>query len=293
MTRRPPQLRRSWCFMPGAEREALLAAASCGADVLIQELEDFTPPQRRAEGRAISAEVLAAWKAAGIVAAVRVNPLDGDGLADLAAIMPGAPDVVMLPKVAKPDHMAELERAVARLERENRLAPGSTELVPNLESARGLVAAEAILSAGPRISAGLGGGEDMAADLGAERTREGGELVHVRALFLIAARAAGVVPIDPPYTWADAAGCEADARAGRRLGYPAKSAVAPEHCAIINRVLTPSADEARRAARIVEAFEAARARGEARALLDGSLVELPIYLSAKRLCDRARSFGVG
>jgi citrate lyase subunit beta/citryl-CoA lyase len=278
--------------MPGAERSALLAAASSGADVLIQELEDFTPPQRRGEARAVSAEVLAAWKAAGIVAAVRVNPLDGDGLADLAAVMPGAPDVVMLPKVARPDHMLELERAVARLERENGLAPGSTELVPNLESARGLLAAEAILSASPRISAGLGGGEDMAADLGAERTREGAELSHVRAHFLIAARAAGIVPIDLPYTWADAEGCEADARAARRLGYPAKSAVTPEHCATINRVLTPSAEEAARAARVIEAFEAARARGEARALLDGSLVELPIYLSARRLYELARSFAV-
>ena len=293
MTRRPPPLRRSWCFMPGAERDALVAAATSGADVLIQELEDFTPPQRRGEARAISAEVVAAWKAAGIVAAVRVNPLDGDGLTDLAAVMPGAPDMVMLPKVARPDHMIELERAVARAERDCGLPPGSTEIVPNLESARGLLAAEAILSASPRISAGLGGGEDMAADLGAERTREGAELAPVRALFLLAARAAGVVPIDLPYTWADPEGCEADARAARRMGYPAKSAVTPEHCAVINRVLTPSAEEARRAARIVEAFEAARARGEGRVLLDGSLVELPIYLSAKRLYERARSFGVG
>ena len=290
--RRVPQLRRSWCFMPGAERAALLAAATCGADVLIQELEDFTPPQRREEARAISAEVMAAWKAAGVVAAVRVNALDGDGMADLAAVMPGAPDIIMLPKVSKPDHMIELDRAVAQLERACGLVPGSTELVPNIESARGLVVAEAILSASPRIVAGIGNGEDMAADLGAERSREGSELAYVRMRFLVAARAAGVVPIDLPYTWTDAPGCEADARESRRLGYPAKSAVTPEHCAIINRVLTPSAEEAARAARIVTAFETARARGEGRVLVDGSLVELPIYLSSKRLWQRAQSFGV-
>jgi len=278
--------------MPGAERKALIAAASSGADVLIQELEDFTPPQRRGEARAISAEVIAAWKAAGVVAAVRVNALDGDGMTDLAAVMPGAPDMIMLPKVARPDHMVELDRAVTRLERECGLPPGSTEIVPNIESARGLVAAEAILSASPRIVAGLGNGEDMAADLGAERSHEGSELAYVRMRFLVAARAAGVVPIDLPYTWTDIEGCEADARESRRLGYPAKSAVTPDHCAVINRALTPSPDEASRAARVVEAFEAARARGEARVLVDGSLVELPIYLSAKRLWARARSLGV-
>ena len=291
-SRRPPGLRRSWCFMPGAEREALLAAAASGADVLIQELEDFTPPQRRGEARTISAEVVAAWKAAGIVAAVRVNVLDGDGLTDLAAIMAGAPDIVFLPKVAKPEHMLELERAVARAEREHGLAPGSTELVANIETARGFVAAHAILSASPRITAGIGGGEDMAADLGAERTREGSEMLHLRQRFLIEARAAGVVAIDTPYTWTDEAGCEAETLAARRLGYGAKSAVTPAHCRLINRVLTPSAEEAGRCARIVEAFEAGRARGEGRVILDGSLVELPIYLSAKRLCERARAFGV-
>ena len=52
--RRPPSLRRCWLFLPGADRRALLAASSCGADVLIQELEDFTPPERRPEARALS-----------------------------------------------------------------------------------------------------------------------------------------------------------------------------------------------------------------------------------------------
>jgi len=40
---RPVWLCRSWLFVPGADEAALLAAAASGADVLIQELEDFTP----------------------------------------------------------------------------------------------------------------------------------------------------------------------------------------------------------------------------------------------------------
>ena len=290
--RRPPRLRRSWCFLPGAEREILLNARTSGADVLIQELEDFTPPDRRAEARAISAEVLRAWKSAGAVAAVRINVLDGDGLADLAAVMPAAPDVVLLPKVTTAEQVTELERAVCRLESDVGMRLRSTELVPNIESALGLVNAQAILSASPRVTAALAGGEDMAADLGAERTRGGAELAYVRARMLVDSRAAGILPIDMPYTWTDAEGCEADVWAARRLGYTAKAAVSAEHCAIINRVLTPSAEEVAQASRMVEAFETARSRGHARVLLDGSLVELPNYLTAKRLCDRAAAFGV-
>jgi citrate lyase subunit beta/citryl-CoA lyase len=43
--------RRSWLFVPGADESAHAAAARSGADVIILELEDFTPPERRAQAR--------------------------------------------------------------------------------------------------------------------------------------------------------------------------------------------------------------------------------------------------
>lgn len=81
--RRPTGLRRSWLFVGGAEEAHLIGAASSGADVIIQDLEDFTAPAQRSRGREISANVMGAWKAASVVAAVRVNPLDGEGSEDL------------------------------------------------------------------------------------------------------------------------------------------------------------------------------------------------------------------
>ncbi|MEQ8700021.1 MAG: aldolase/citrate lyase family protein, partial [Bauldia litoralis] len=68
--RRPVRAQRSWLFVPGADAEALAAAPASGADVLIQELEDFTPPQRRPEARALARETYAAWRAAGRLTAV-------------------------------------------------------------------------------------------------------------------------------------------------------------------------------------------------------------------------------
>jgi citrate lyase subunit beta / citryl-CoA lyase len=287
-TRRPPELRRSWLFVPGADRAALTAAAQSGADVLIQELEDFTPPSRRGEARALAPDVFRQWRAAGRLAAVRVNPLAGDGRADLEAVMKGRPDIVMLPKVDRPEHVIELARAVERLEQQ----PGATELVPNIESARGLVATIAIVTASPRVSAALVASEDMAADLGAERGRDAAELDYVRRRFHVECVAAGIVSIDCPYTWQDPEGALADARQARRLGYRAKSAVALDHARLINAVLTPSAAEVDEARRLVTAFEAARAAGLGRAELDGSLVEWPGYMNAKRLIARAEALAV-
>lgn len=278
---------RSWLFVEGANESALQRAAASGADVLIHELEDFTPPQLRPKARALAPEIYPTWRAAGAVVAVRVNPLDSDGMDDLAAVMRGTPDIVALPKVAEPHQVAELDAAVTRLEREYGIAEGSTALLPNIEFARGLVQTDAIAKVSNRTRACLMASEDLAADLGAERGQDGIELAYCRQRFIVECVAARVVAVDCPYTWSDEAGVERDTRWARRLGYVAKSLVDSSHARIINGVLSAGDDELRRARNIVTAFESARANGEARAESEGSQIELPIYHTAKRLLARS------
>jgi citrate lyase subunit beta / citryl-CoA lyase len=284
--KRPPRNRRSWLFLPGAERERLERAADLGADVLIQELEDFTPPARRAEARAMSAGILRGWNASRSLSAVRINPLETCGLEDLAAAMRGAPAVVMMSMVASAGQVRSLDEAITALERENGLPQGSTEIVPNVETAAGLVRTGDIVAASPRVTAALVATEDMVADLGGERTPEGTELAYVRSRFLVECVAAGVLAIDCPYTYADPGRAEADTRFARRLGYKAKSIVDPGQVSLVNAVLTPSAEEAAQARRVVAAFEDARAQGLDRAEVDGLMVEVPTYRSARRLIER-------
>jgi len=286
---RPPRLCRSWLFLEGANEKVLCRAPASGADVLIHELEDFTPPDLRPAARKLAPDLYAAWRAAGVVAAVRVNPLELDGMDDLAAVMRGRPNIVALPKVAEPFHVIRLDEAVARFEREYGIPEGSTALLPNIEFARGLVQLSAIAKASPRVSACLLAAEDLAADLGAERAPDGIELSYCRQRFIVECVAIGVVAVDCPYTWSDTEGVERDTRWARRLGYGARSLVEPAHAAVINRLLTPDDEEMRRAQEIVTAFEAARATGEARVELDGSLIEVPTYTNAKRLLARGEA----
>jgi len=286
---RPARLCRSWLFLEGANEPVLRNAAASGADVLIQELEDFTPPALRPLSRALAPELYGAWRAAGAVAAVRINPLELDGMDDLAAVMRGRPDIVALPKVAEPAQIVELDEAVARFEREYHIPEGVTALLPNIEFARGIVQLGAIAAASRRVSACLLAAEDLAADLGAERAPDGIELAYCRQRFIVECVAAGVVAVDCPYTWSDAEGVRRDTLWARRLGYGARSLVDPAHATIVNRLLTPDDDEMRRASEIVTAFEAARAKGQARVEIDGSLVEVPTYTNAKRLLARGEA----
>jgi len=283
-----PDLRRTWLFGPGADAEAHDAMSKSGADALIVDLEDFTPPARRDAARRGLAGLLKRWRGAGRIAVVRINSLDADGPTDLAAAMPARPDVVAYPMAARVEQMRALHAALSQWEESLGIASGTTEILPVCETALGVVDVRAIAGGSPRIRAALLGAEDLAADLCAERQPDAVELDHARRRFVLECRAAGIEPIDAPYTFSDTEGAVREARYAARLGYRCKALVRSEHAQPLNAALTPSRDELRRATAIVDGFEAARARGEDRALVDGLWVEVPTYRNAKRLIERAR-----
>src|SRR5213078_4095486 len=104
-----PDLRRTWLFGPGASPRAHDAMLASGADALIVDLEDFTPPERRDEARSLLAALLPRWRAAG-----RINAIEhADGAPDLAAAMPARPDVIALPMATSAEQMRRLDAAIA------------------------------------------------------------------------------------------------------------------------------------------------------------------------------------
>ncbi len=276
-------LLRTWLFGAGADTTVHAAMAQSGAHVLIQDLEDFTPPARRPEARALAATLYAAWRAAGAVACVRINALETEGPEDLRAVMGARPGIVAYPKAQTAREMQALDCAIAEAEQAAGIAVGSTGILPVCETALGVVNVREIAAASPRIRYALLGAEDLAADLFAERSREAVELDHARRRFVLECRAAGIEPIDAPFTFSDTEGAQQEARYARRLGYRAKSLVRPDHAAPILAALVPGDSERAHAQRMVDAFEQARARGEESALVDGLWVEVPTYLNAKRL----------
>ena len=283
-----PDLRRTWLFGPGADAQAHAAMAASSADGLIVDLEDFTPLTLRAQARQGLPALLEGWRAAGCLTAVRINALEADGPEDLAAAMPALPDVVAYPMAATAAQMQALHAALDAWEQRLGIEPGRTEILPVCETALGVADVRAIAAGSPRIRSALLGAEDLAADLCAERQPDALELDHARRRFLLECRAAGIEPIDAPYTFSDVDGAVREARYARRLGYRSKSLVRPEHARALNAALTPDADELRRAAAMVAAFEAARERGEDRALVDGLWVEVPTYRNAQRVLERVR-----
>ncbi|MGE8619941.1 MAG: HpcH/HpaI aldolase/citrate lyase family protein [Achromobacter spanius] len=283
--RRPAALRRSWMFVPGMDAAAQAAGLASGTDALVADLEEFTAPVERPAARPRIAALFATCRAQGVVAAVRINKLEDDGLADLRGVMPGALDAVFLPHAESAAQIIALDQAISALEAELGLPAGSTEIVPTLESALGLVRAYDILTASPRVSACLLAAEDLTASLGAERGKDGIELHAVRARFLVDCTAAGCVPIDCPFNYRDLPALETDLRWARRLGLKSKCATVAEQVPLIHQVFTPSAPDVDAARNRVARFEAQRAGQH-----DAERIDPPTYNTARRLLARHDQF---
>jgi citrate lyase subunit beta/citryl-CoA lyase len=270
---------RSLLFVPADRPERFAKAVASGADALILDLEDSVAPEKKAAGRVAVAEWLAGDRA-GVATFVRVNPLDGDLTdADLAAVLPGKPDGLLLPKA---EGAKSVEALIERLQGER---------LPILPIATETPAAIFQLGSYGEVAAHIcgltWGAEDLPAAIGAATSREADgsytppyELV--RSLTLFGAHAAGAQAIETVFPRIDAPDALAAyvARA-RRDGFNGMMAIHPAQVATINEGFTPTADEVARARAVIDAFDAHPGVGALK--LDGKMIDRPHLLQAQRI----------
>ena len=284
---RPMQLRRSWLFVGAADKNAILTSYDSGADVCIQEFEDFCLPELRHEARLMMPDVLSDWRARKIVATVRINPLENpDGLRDLDAAMRAGADAILLPKANTKEQIVLLQKHINEMEKQCGKTVSSTKIIPNIEQARGLMNATDILSSSTQIAGALVASEDMVVSLNAPRKKNSEILNHVRRVFHIACCSVGITSIDMPYTFTDDEGVRQQTMLAKDIGMLAKSTVNASHCKIINEILTPNERDVENAVEIVSAFEKGRGSGEGQVIHKGTKIEVPIYLNAKQIIER-------
>jgi citrate lyase subunit beta / citryl-CoA lyase len=123
---RPYRARRSCLGVPASSERFIAKARGLPADELFLDLEDAVAPAAKEQARANAAAALAGdW--GGRVVAVRVNDATtGWAHRDVIDVISAArpPDVIVLPKVTSPDHVAWLDLLLGQAEQEAGLAVG-------------------------------------------------------------------------------------------------------------------------------------------------------------------------
>jgi citrate lyase subunit beta / citryl-CoA lyase len=280
---------RSMLFTPGNRPDLIEKAIRSGADAVIVDLEDAVPLDSKVAAR----DALGDLPDADVPLYVRVNGAETDLLwGDVVAA--GRADIagVVVPKAEDPDLLRRVSGALTALELDGGREPGSIEIVPLIESAKGVRDADDLLSCDDRVTSVLfGSGEqgDLVADLGCEWTADGTGLLYARSQVLLAARAAGIAqPMDAVFMdFRNNAALRTECELARRVGYVGKVAIHPGQIEVIHDVFTPSAEEVARQRKIVEAFEAAVAEGSASISVDGRMVDYAVARVARGVLERA------
>ncbi len=215
---------------------------------------------RRTRARLLVRNALRAVDFGGCERMVRINqvPL---GLEDLDAIVPEAPELILIPKTETVEQVKEVDERILNVLAHDGLAH-SIWLMPILESALGLENAFAIASASPRVVALTIGLEDYTADLGVVKTAEGAETLFARQRLVNAAKAAHIQAIDSVYgDIDDLDGLRAWGLRSRAMGFEGMGCVHPRQIPVIHEAFAPTAEEIEKAERIVAAFDEAKAKG--------------------------------
>jgi citrate lyase subunit beta/citryl-CoA lyase len=220
---------------------------------------------------------------------VRVNAADTEFCyGDLVAIVRPGLDGIILPKIESPATLAAIDWFLLQVEREHGLEGDAIDLIPIIETARGLTHLDAILASGTRVKRIAFGAGDFTLDVNMQWKRDEAELAHARARIVTASRAAGIeAPLDTVWVdLQDSEGLETSARAALAYGFQGKMCIHPNQVPVVNRVFTPSEDEIAFAERVVAAFAKAEAEGVASIQLDGKFIDYPIVYRAQRLLEK-------
>lgn len=279
---------RSLLFAPGNHPRRVEKALSLAADAVILDLEDACPIAEKVATRAVAVAALAGLRRG--LGYVRVNATTTEwGYGDLVAVVKPGVDGIVLPKVETVDELKAVDWVITSLEREQGLTKGAIDLIPIIETGRGMANIADLAVATARVRRLSFGAGDFTLDMGLTWTRAETELLPYRSHCVLASRAAG---IEPPLdtVWVDlrdGEGFAASVAHVKGLGFQGKLCIHPDQVPVVNTAFAPTDAEVAWSRKVVAAFAEAEKAGSASIQLDGQFIDYPIVFRAERVLSMA------
>lgn len=283
---------RSFLFTPANHPRRVEKVFQVGADAVILDLEDAVAISGKPAARRDVFNAFSGRPDSGTRHYVRVNSIDTPYCEeDIKATVGPWLDGVVLPKVESRACLNELERMLAAAEAEQGLMIGSLDVMPIIETARGVESAKKIATADSRIKRLAFGGGDYTLDLNYEWEADEAVLSYARAKISHASR---LGDLEPPIDTVVLQIKDNDrflqsARRGKQFGFGGKLCIHPDQIPLAHEVFTPSEAEIAHARAVVAAFEAAEVEGSASIQLDGYFIDYPIVYKSQRILALADS----
>lgn len=273
--------------MPGANARALDKARSLPCDGVIFDLEDAVAVDAKDAARA---NVVAALEQGGYghrELIVRVNGLDTPwGADDLAAIASRDVDGVLYPKVESVTQVDALAAAV------DAAGGAALPLWFMIETPRAVLDLRRIAAHTARLAVLVMGTSDLVKEMRARHTDDRANLAFALQHAVMVARALAVDVLDGVHLdFRNETAFEQACRQARDMGFDGKTLIHPSQIEPANRHFGYDDAAVEHARRVLEVWQAARARGQGVAVLDGQLIENLHAAEAERVLAFAEALG--
>jgi citrate lyase subunit beta/citryl-CoA lyase len=278
---------RSLLYVPVNVEKFIEKAHTRGADAIQLDLEDSVPPAEKERARTLVEKNAARVRRGGADVVVRINRPLGLAVRDLEHSVCPEVDAIAITKVESASHVKLLDEFVSELEAKRGLPHGHTRFIVMIETAQAFAHIGEIPRASARVVAMNIGGEDFALDCHMEPDEA--VLMHPKQHMIIAARAAGVMPLGFLGTVADFGDWErfrAMVRRSRRFGFDGAGCIHPGQVKIVNEEYTPGEEELAYARKVIEMDREAQAAGRGAFQIEGKMIDIPVVERARRLLAR-------
>ncbi|MBK8134494.1 MAG: CoA ester lyase [Anaerolineae bacterium] len=290
------RVRRALLFMPGDDFRKIEKGAAMDVDGVIMDLEDGVALSSKETARKTVVSALQGLEFGRAERIVRINPPSLPDLCrlDFEMTVPARPDAYILPKIESGEHVKQVDSWLTEAEKVNGWPVGTIVVIAIIETAMGVVRLAEIAGSSPRLAALAFGAEDLAGDMGAQRTSEGWEGFYARSAVVLHAKAFGLQALDTPFidVKADEALLHSEAERAMQLGYTGKLAIHPRQVSIIQQVFTPTAAQIDHARQLIDRHDAHQARGTGVFTYEGKMVDMPMIRAAHSILERARAAGI-
>ncbi len=285
------RFRFSRLYLPGNTPGLMINAGLHSADGIILDLEDSVAPEKKDEARILVRNALRQVNFNGAERMVRINQGER-GLKDLHFVIPHYVNLVLLSKCENADYVRAVEKEIAGIKHKFNLS-NEVFLMPIIESALGIENSFEIVSGSENIVAVAIGLEDYTADLGVSRTVEGKESFYARTRLVVAARAAGIQPIDSVFSdTSDMESLKETVMVSKSLGFEGMGCIHPRQIPVIKKGFAPDENEIEKSKKIVLAFETAKLNGLGVVALGSKMVDPPVVARAQKNIDLAVRLGL-
>lgn len=286
-----PWILRTVLFTAGHSEKFIHKAFASDADCVVLDLEDAVPDNSKAIARDTVKTVLKAKGLNKQPIMVRINPLEsGLTLLDLERVACKELSGFVYPKAYCPDDIKAFDAQLTLKEKTLGLNLGHFDIIVLIETPRAVLSAYEIATASSRVIGLLFGCEDFLTDMEGFHGPEGRSIFIPRHIISMAARAAGVVPIDTPYIQVkDIEGLKAHINQARELGFEGMLVMTPGQIQIARELFTPSEEEVTNAKEIVRLASEAAEENRGIARFGKVFISPPTYKRAQRILRRKKT----